>query len=35
MRLPHGRAALQLPARCRTFEDGYNEVYDLRCVAGS
>jgi hypothetical protein len=30
----HGRAALQLPARCRTFDDGHNEVYDLRCVAG-
>ncbi len=34
MRSAHGRAALQLPARCRTFEDGHDEVYDLRCVAG-
>jgi hypothetical protein len=34
MRSTHGRAALQLPARCRTFEDGHDEVYDLRCVAG-
>ena len=35
MHSTHGRAALQLPARCRTFEDGHNEVYDLRCVAGA
>ncbi len=34
MRSTRGRAALQLPARCRTFQDGHNEVYDLRCVAG-
>ena len=34
MRSTHPRAALQLPARCRTYEDGHNEVYDLRCVAG-
>jgi hypothetical protein len=34
MRSTHRRAALQLPARCRTFDDGHNEVYDLRCVAG-
>jgi hypothetical protein len=34
MRSTHGRAALQLPARCRTYDDGHNEVYDLRCVAG-
>ena len=34
MRSTDGRAALQLPARCRTFEDGHDEVYDLRCVAG-
>jgi len=34
MRSTNGRAALQLPARCRTYEDGHNEVYDLRCVAG-
>ena len=34
MRSTDGRAALQLPARCRTFEDGRNEVYDLHCVAG-
>ena len=34
MRSTHGRAALQLPARCRTYQDGHTEVYDLRCVAG-
>jgi hypothetical protein len=34
MRSTHGCAALQLPARCRTYDDGRNEVYDLRCVAG-
>ena len=34
LRSAHARAALQLPARCRTFDDGRNEVYDLRCVAG-
>ena len=34
MRSTHRRAALQLPARCRTYDDGHNEVYDLRCVAG-
>jgi hypothetical protein len=34
MHSTHPRAALQLPARCRTFDDGHNEVYDLRCVAG-
>jgi hypothetical protein len=34
LRSTSGRAALQLPARCRTYEDGHNEVYDLRCVAG-
>jgi hypothetical protein len=33
MRSTDGRAALQLPARCRTFKDSHNEVYDLRCVA--
>jgi hypothetical protein len=34
LRSTDARAALQLPARCRTFDDGRNEVYDLRCVAG-